>query len=153
MHNSIIVHIKNIFSVFIVHNLLMSNFDLQLHPHIIHYGKVDSMTNTLKFPLSRPCLIGEQCCLSYGNFSSSHLITFYGFIPQGDNPYDVIPLGNFQLYHLGLGTLERKSSLVPRYSWHVFRVLLHPQVNLQTSSTCTMFVHVYACVYILTDNL
>ncbi|XP_043806604.1 uncharacterized protein LOC110600553 isoform X3 [Manihot esculenta] len=63
-----------------------------LHPHIIHYGKVDSMTNTLKFPLSRPCLIGEQCCLSYGNFSSSHLITFYGFLPQGDNPYDVIPL-------------------------------------------------------------
>ncbi|XP_057995233.1 uncharacterized protein LOC110640922 isoform X2 [Hevea brasiliensis] len=63
-----------------------------LHPHIIHYGKVDSITNTLKFPLSRPCRIGQQCCLSYGNFSSSHLLAFYGFIPQGDNPYDVIPL-------------------------------------------------------------
>ncbi|XP_065851368.1 uncharacterized protein [Euphorbia lathyris] len=63
-----------------------------LHPHIVHYGKVDSLTNTLKFPLSRPCRIGEQCCLSYGNFSSSHLITFYGFLPEGDNPYDVIPL-------------------------------------------------------------
>ncbi|KAL0288506.1 UNVERIFIED_CONTAM: hypothetical protein Scaly_2728100 [Sesamum calycinum] len=34
----------------------------------------------------------EQCFLSYGNFSSSHLLTFYGFLPQGNNPYDVIPL-------------------------------------------------------------
>lgn len=63
-----------------------------LYPHIVHYGKVDSATNTLKFPLTRPCCFGEQCCLSYGNFSSSHLITFYGFMPQGDNPCDVIPL-------------------------------------------------------------
>ncbi|XP_034893072.1 ribulose-1,5 bisphosphate carboxylase/oxygenase large subunit N-methyltransferase, chloroplastic isoform X1 [Populus alba] len=63
-----------------------------LYPHIVHYGKVDSATNTLKFPLTRPSCFGEQCCLSYGNFSSSHLITFYGFMPQGDNPYDVIPL-------------------------------------------------------------
>ncbi|CAN1167355.1 [Fructose-bisphosphate aldolase]-lysine N-methyltransferase, chloroplastic [Linum perenne] len=63
-----------------------------LHPHITHYGKIDQATNTMKFPLSRPCSAGEQCCLSYGNLSSSHLITFYGFLPQGDNPYDVIPL-------------------------------------------------------------
>ncbi|KAK8283550.1 hypothetical protein V6Z12_D08G102800 [Gossypium hirsutum] len=63
-----------------------------LHPHIVHYGKIDSTTNSLKFRLSRPCSAGEQCCLSYGNFSGSHLITFYGFLPQGDNPYDVIPL-------------------------------------------------------------
>ncbi|XVF70025.1 hypothetical protein PTKIN_Ptkin11bG0128200 [Pterospermum kingtungense] len=63
-----------------------------LHPHIVHYGKVDPASNSLKFPLSRPCIVGEQCCLSYGNFSSSHLITFYGFLPQGDNLYDVIPL-------------------------------------------------------------
>ncbi|XP_031255488.1 ribulose-1,5 bisphosphate carboxylase/oxygenase large subunit N-methyltransferase, chloroplastic [Pistacia vera] len=63
-----------------------------LYPHIVHYGKVDSVTNSLKFPLSRPCSAGEQCCLSYGNFSTSHLITFYGFSPQGDNPYDVIPI-------------------------------------------------------------
>ncbi|KAK3221400.1 hypothetical protein Dsin_008425 [Dipteronia sinensis] len=63
-----------------------------LNPHIVRYGKVDSATNTLKFPLSRPCSVGEQCCLSYGNFSTSHLITFYGFSPQGDNPYDVIPI-------------------------------------------------------------
>ncbi|KAG8367717.1 hypothetical protein BUALT_Bualt16G0102000 [Buddleja alternifolia] len=61
-------------------------------PHIMHYGRIDATTNTLKFPLSRPCHSGEQCFLSYGNFSSSHLITFYGFLPQGDNPYDVIPL-------------------------------------------------------------
>ncbi|KAL0295470.1 UNVERIFIED_CONTAM: hypothetical protein Sradi_6835500 [Sesamum radiatum] len=61
-------------------------------PHIMHYGRIDASTNSLKFPLSRPCHSGEQCFLSYGNFSSSHLLTFYGFLPQGDNPYDVIPL-------------------------------------------------------------
>ncbi|PNX76154.1 SET domain-containing protein [Trifolium pratense] len=63
-----------------------------LCPHIMHYGKVDPSTNSLKFCLSRPCRSGEECCLSYGNFSSSHFITFYGFLPRGDNPYDVIPL-------------------------------------------------------------
>nr|GMD81981.1 N-lysine methyltransferase SETD6 isoform X2 [Ipomoea batatas] len=61
-------------------------------PHILHYGKVDSTTNTIRFPLSRPCSTGEQCFLSYGNFSSSHLLTFYGFLPRLENPYDVIPL-------------------------------------------------------------
>ncbi|XP_038698500.1 uncharacterized protein LOC119996068 [Tripterygium wilfordii] len=63
-----------------------------LCPHILNYGRVDSATNSLKFPLSRPCRAGEQCFLSYGNLSSSHLTTFYGFLPEGDNPYDVIPL-------------------------------------------------------------
>ncbi|RVW75530.1 putative mitochondrial protein [Vitis vinifera] len=63
-----------------------------LYPHIMHYGKVDSKTNSLKFCVSKPCNMGEQCYLSYGNFSSSHLVTFYGFIPQGDNLYDTIPL-------------------------------------------------------------
>ncbi|BAT76729.1 hypothetical protein VIGAN_01477900 [Vigna angularis var. angularis] len=63
-----------------------------LCPHVMHYGQVDPAKNSLKFCLSRPCKSGEECCLSYGNFSSSHLITFYGFLPQGDNPYDVIPL-------------------------------------------------------------
>ncbi|XP_021724931.1 LOW QUALITY PROTEIN: N-lysine methyltransferase SETD6-like [Chenopodium quinoa] len=61
-------------------------------PHILHYGKVDSVTNTLKFPLSRPCNRGEQCYLSYGNLSSSHLLTFYGFVPQELNLCDIIPL-------------------------------------------------------------
>ncbi|CAH9133053.1 unnamed protein product [Cuscuta epithymum] len=60
--------------------------------HVVNYGKVDSVTNTLRFPLSRPCSKGEQCFLSYGNFSSSHLLTFYGFLPRLENPYDVIPL-------------------------------------------------------------
>ncbi|KAK9078877.1 hypothetical protein SSX86_002935 [Deinandra increscens subsp. villosa] len=63
-----------------------------ISPHIMHYGRVDSTTNSLKFPLVRPCKAGEQCYLTYGNLSSSHLITFYGFIPKGDNPYNVIPL-------------------------------------------------------------
>ncbi|KAG9134921.1 hypothetical protein Leryth_001213 [Lithospermum erythrorhizon] len=61
-------------------------------PHILHYSKVDSATNTLKFRLSRPCSAGDQIFLSYGKLSSSHLLTFYGFLPQGDNPYDIIPL-------------------------------------------------------------
>ncbi|KAJ0984217.1 hypothetical protein J5N97_002573 [Dioscorea zingiberensis] len=61
-------------------------------PHIIHYGRVDLSTKSLKFQLSRPCKRGEQCYLSYGNFPGSHFVTFYGFLPKGDNPYDVIPL-------------------------------------------------------------
>lgn len=61
-------------------------------PHITHYGKIDLATDSVKFPLSRPCNAGEQCFLTYGNFSSSHLLTFYGFLPQQKNPYDVIPL-------------------------------------------------------------
>jgi histone-lysine N-methyltransferase SETD3 len=61
-------------------------------PHILNYGRVDEATKSLKFPLSRPCNAGEQCFLSYGKHPGSHLITFYGFLPRGDNPYDVIPL-------------------------------------------------------------
>ncbi|KAL6842249.1 hypothetical protein ACP4OV_027897 [Aristida adscensionis] len=61
-------------------------------PHILNYGRVDEATKSLKFPLSRPCDAGEQCFLSYGKHPGSHLITFYGFLPRGDNPYDVIPL-------------------------------------------------------------
>lgn len=67
----------------------------QIYPHVVNYGRVDSATNTLKFRLSRPCNAGQECCLSYGNLSTSHLVTFYGFLPQGNNPYDVIPLGEF----------------------------------------------------------
>lgn len=63
-----------------------------IYPHVVNYGRVDSATNTLKFRLSRPCNAGQECCLSYGNLSTSHLVTFYGFLPQGNNPYDVIPL-------------------------------------------------------------
>jgi len=72
---------------------------LQIYPHIVKYGKVDIETSSLKFPVSRPCNKGEQCFLSYGNYSSSHLLTFYGFLPKGDNPYDVIPLGSLTLPH------------------------------------------------------
>ncbi|XP_057536809.1 uncharacterized protein LOC130814683 isoform X1 [Amaranthus tricolor] len=61
-------------------------------PHILNYGRVDSASKTLKFPLSRPCKRGEQCYLSYGNLSNSHLLTFYGFLPQEMNPFDIIPL-------------------------------------------------------------
>ncbi|CAO2168560.1 unnamed protein product [Urochloa humidicola] len=61
-------------------------------PHILNYGRVDEATKSLKFPLSRPCDAGDQCFLSYGKHPGSHLVTFYGFLPRGDNPYDVIPL-------------------------------------------------------------
>lgn len=63
-----------------------------LCPHILHYGRLDQSTNSLKFHVSRPCKAGEQCYLSYGTFPGSHLVNFYGFLPKGDNPYDVIPL-------------------------------------------------------------
>ncbi|PIN14092.1 [Fructose-bisphosphate aldolase]-lysine N-methyltransferase [Handroanthus impetiginosus] len=58
----------------------------------ISLWQIDKTTNSLKFPLSRACHSGEQCFLSYGNFSNSHLLTFYGFLSQGDNPFDVISL-------------------------------------------------------------
>ncbi|KAF8701369.1 hypothetical protein HU200_033700 [Digitaria exilis] len=61
-------------------------------PHILNYGRVHEATKSLKFPLSRPCDAGEQCFLSYGKHPGSHLVTFYGFLPRGDNPYDVIHL-------------------------------------------------------------
>ncbi|PNT66964.1 hypothetical protein BRADI_3g18940v3 [Brachypodium distachyon] len=64
----------------------------QVYPHILNYGRVDQATKSLKFPLSRPCKAGQQCFLSYGKHSGSHLITFYGFLPREDNPYDVVPL-------------------------------------------------------------
>ncbi|KAG6517502.1 hypothetical protein ZIOFF_020894 [Zingiber officinale] len=63
-----------------------------LCPHILHYGRVDPVTKTLKFPISRPCEKGNQCYLSYGSLPSSHFLMFYGFVPKGDNFYDVIPL-------------------------------------------------------------
>lgn len=60
--------------------------------HVLRYGRIEASTHSLRFPLSRACHAGEQCFLGYGKFSSSHLLTFYGFLPQEDNPYDVIPL-------------------------------------------------------------
>ncbi|CAA6671074.1 unnamed protein product [Spirodela intermedia] len=65
-----------------------------LYPHVTRYGKVDPASDSLRLILSRPCDRGEQCFLSYGSFPSSHLVTFYGFLPRDmhRNPYDVIPL-------------------------------------------------------------
>ncbi|XP_078443072.1 SET domain-containing protein isoform X2 [Wolffia australiana] len=65
-----------------------------LCPHVTRYGKIDPASNSLRLILARPCHEGEQCFLSYGSFPSSHLITFYGFLPRDlrQNPYDVIPL-------------------------------------------------------------
>ncbi|XP_019182205.1 PREDICTED: uncharacterized protein LOC109177335 [Ipomoea nil] len=86
-------------------------------PHILHYGKVDSTTNTIRFPLSRPCSTGEQCFLSYGNFSSSHLLTFYGFLPRLENPYDVIPLDIDTAMDEGFEDAE----LAPDWTSHMVR--------------------------------
>ncbi|KAJ3693386.1 hypothetical protein LUZ60_008866 [Juncus effusus] len=97
-----------------------------LSPHILHYGKVDSITKCLKFPLSRPCKKGEQCFLSYGSFPSSHFFTFYGFIPKGDNIYDFIPLDfdaqeEKSISHMVRGTWLSKSSngLPPKLISHL----------------------------------
>lgn len=72
----------------------------QLYPHVTRYGKVDPASDSLRLILSRPCNGGEQCFLSYGSFPSSHLVTFYGFLPRDldQNPYDVIPLGKVLLF-------------------------------------------------------
>lgn len=78
-----------------IFSVCLTSLWLQLCPHILHYGRADSTTKSMKFSLSRPCKGGEQCYLSYGCFSSSHLLNFYGFLPKGDNPYDVIPLGMY----------------------------------------------------------
>jgi histone-lysine N-methyltransferase SETD3 len=80
-----------VFSLFLMLSFLCL---FKVSPHILNYGRVDEATKSLKFPLSRPCDAGEQCFLSYGKHPGSHLVTFYGFLPRGDNPYDVIPLGN-----------------------------------------------------------
>ncbi|CAO2187626.1 unnamed protein product [Urochloa humidicola] len=100
-------------------------------PHILNYGRVDEATKSLKFPLSRPCDAGEQCFLSYGKHPGSHLVTFYGFLPRGDNPYDVIPLdldtsadaedgaaqsaGTSQTTHMVRGTWLSGSAGFPTY--------------------------------------
>ncbi|GLJ43700.1 hypothetical protein SUGI_0909910 [Cryptomeria japonica] len=63
-----------------------------LYPHVMHYGRVDPKSDTLKLYVSRPCKYGQQCFLSYGPLPSSHLVTFYGFLLRGDNVYDTIPI-------------------------------------------------------------
>ncbi|EMS63876.1 hypothetical protein TRIUR3_16437 [Triticum urartu] len=81
-------------------------------PHILNYGRVDQATKSLKFPLSRPCEAGAQCFLSYGKHPGSHLITFYGFLPREDNPYDVIPLDLDTSVHEEDGTAQSVSTSV-----------------------------------------
>ncbi|KAI3715142.1 hypothetical protein L6452_22112 [Arctium lappa] len=88
-----------------------------ISPHIMHYGRVDSATNSLKFPLTRSCRAGEECYLSYGNWSSSHLITFYGFLPKGENPYDVIPLD----IDLSQVDSTEEAHLISNWSTHMVR--------------------------------
>lgn len=98
----------------------------QIYPHVVNYGRVDSATNTLKFRLSRPCNAGQECCLSYGNLSTSHLVTFYGFLPQGNNPYDVIPLGEFiALSHSSHEYFTNdQAAFKLDWSWYVFNTVL-----------------------------
>eukprot|EP00249_Psilotum_nudum_P016811 c25994_g1_i2 orf=454-1998(-) len=93
-----------------------------LYPHITHYSRIDSNSHILSLRASRPCRAGQQCFLSYGPLSNSHLLTFYGFILDGDNPYDTIPIeldlsGNLyqqaliEKYEIGLSHMVRGSWL------------------------------------------
>ncbi|KAL8128534.1 hypothetical protein V2J09_017689 [Rumex salicifolius] len=87
-----------------------------IYPHIMHYGKADPETNTVRFPLSMPCKAGQECFLGYGNLSSSHLLTFYGFFVRGDNPCDVIPL-DFGDDDSCCETAENSSTHMVRGTW------------------------------------
>ncbi|KAG6520181.1 hypothetical protein ZIOFF_017219 [Zingiber officinale] len=81
-----------------------------LCPHIVHCGRVDPVTKSLKLPVSLPREKGNQHYLSYGNLPSSHFLMFYGFLPNGDNFYDVILLGGYTedafLDHIYVGSLK-----------------------------------------------
>lgn len=98
-----------------------------LYPHVMHYSTIDTKTESLKLYVSCPCKSGQQCYLSYGPLPSSNLITFYGFLLKGDNPYDNIPIEldlpqqldsnnqsldkGFQVSHMVRGTWLSKSRL------------------------------------------
>ncbi|EEE68307.1 hypothetical protein OsJ_26571 [Oryza sativa Japonica Group] len=122
--------------------ILILQITIQLvSPHILNYGRVDKVTKSLKFPLSRPCKAGEQCFLSYGKHPGSHLITFYGFLPR-DNPYDVIPLD------LDTSVDEEDSSspsVTTSQTSHMGERMLGRQsrTGLQRSTKKDSFVHCY----------
>ncbi|XP_031484378.1 uncharacterized protein LOC116253606 isoform X2 [Nymphaea colorata] len=113
-----------------------------LWPHILHYGKVDAETGVLKFCASRPCRRGKQCYLSYGPFSGAHFVNFYGFLPKGDNPYDLIPLDVDSsscvdwATHMVRGTWFSKSHKLPNYGLpsnlllHLQKAMLQCEDNL-----------------------
>lgn len=63
-----------------------------LYPHVTHYSKVDCVSRALLLRSVRPCKSGQQCFLNYGAFSNSHLLTFYGFILDHKNPFDIVPI-------------------------------------------------------------
>lgn len=98
----------------------------------MHYGKVDPVTNSVKFPLSRPCNAGEQCFLTYGNFSSSHLLTFYGFLPQKQNPYEVIPLGKTTTSLFLLVTFQKTCICTCCSFWIELNINLRSHINFSS---------------------
>ncbi|MCO5557929.1 hypothetical protein L7F22_011502 [Adiantum nelumboides] len=63
-----------------------------LYPHVTHYSKVDPESKALILCSARPCIAGQQCFLSYGALSNSHLLMFYGFMLSEKNPFDVVPI-------------------------------------------------------------
>ncbi|BDA42806.1 probable actin-histidine N-methyltransferase [Coccomyxa sp. Obi] len=60
-------------------------------PHIIRYGRLDAITNSLRLRAFRPCSAGFQCFLSYGPLPNLKLLLFYGFaLPN--NPHDIVSI-------------------------------------------------------------
>ncbi|KAI5083007.1 hypothetical protein GOP47_0002750 [Adiantum capillus-veneris] len=95
-----------------------------LYPHVTHYSKIDTKSKTLVLHSARPCNAGQQCLLSYGALSNSHLLMFYGFILSNKNPFDVVPidldlsdspdrLALIERLNLGLSHMIRGSWLNP----------------------------------------
>ena len=60
-------------------------------PHVVRYGRLDPISQSLRLRAFRPCPAGQQCFLSYGPLPSLKLLLFYGFVPA-DNPHDTCSL-------------------------------------------------------------
>lgn len=71
----------------------------QISPHVTHFSRINESNNTLQLFALRKCNAGEQCFMSYGSLNNSDLLTFYGFVID-KNPYDFIPIGEFQILSL-----------------------------------------------------
>ncbi|KAG2436622.1 hypothetical protein HYH02_011557 [Chlamydomonas schloesseri] len=75
-------------------------------PHVVHFSKVDAASGGLRVRAFRPCAAGRQLFLSYGPYSNSKLLLFYGFALP-DNPVDEVELGPLQMPPGPTGTDRR----------------------------------------------
>lgn len=60
-------------------------------PHVVRYGRIQPVTDTLDYPAFRPCRQGSQVFISYGPVPNLKLLTYYGFVIHR-NPHDLVPL-------------------------------------------------------------